>query len=118
MSNSRVESAYPDVKQVNDERWVPPLPDSQKPIVRVRPCLGCLRLPEGHPGTEVCMRAEILRLRNEVRTLLSDDVRKAGTALLQLRREVEESKKTPCSAGGSVEQMRTGKRPASSFAQG
>lgn len=113
MSNSRV---YPDVKQVNDERWVPPLPDAQKPTVRVPACLGCNRLPSGHPGHEVCLMAEILRLR--VLLVLSDEVRKAGELLLKIRREVKQVLALPASKGGQVEYLRTGKRDSSSFSQG
>jgi hypothetical protein len=117
MSNSRVESAYPDVKQVNDERWVPPLPDAQKPTVRVPACLGCNRLPSGHPGHEVCLRTEILRLRALL--ALSDEVREAGELILKIRREVKQVMAAlPASKGGQVEYLRTGKRDPSSFSQG
>ena len=116
MSNSRVLGPYPDIKQVNDERWVPPLPDAVKPTVLVSPCLGCGRLPSGHPGHENCLRAEILRLREQLK--LSEGVREAGELLLKIRREVKAINALPCSKGGSIEYLRTGKRDPSSFSQG
>ena len=112
-NNSRV---YPDIKQVNDERWVPPLPDAQKPVIRVPACLGCARLPSGHPGHEVCLRTEILRLRALL--ALSDEVREAGELILKIRREVKQVMALPASKGGQVEYLRTGKRDPSSFSQG
>ena len=101
MSNSRVLSHYPDVKQVNDERWIPPLPDAQKPTVKVPACLGCNRLPSGHPGHENCLKAEILRLREELK--LTAEVREAGLYLLKLRREVAATQALPHSKGGLIE---------------
>jgi hypothetical protein len=111
MSNSRVLGSYPDIKQVNDERWVPPLPDASKPTILVPPCLGCSRLPSGHPGHEVCLRAEILRLHEEVRVLKTDEVRAAGIALLALRKSVAETQTLPHSKGGLIEfHLHNGKR--------
>jgi hypothetical protein len=116
MSNSRVLGPYPDIKQVNDERWVPPLPDSSKPTILVSACLGCARRPASHPGHENCLTAEIIRLREQLK--FSEEVRGAGELLLKIRREVKAINALPCSKGGSIEYLRTGKRDLSSFSQG
>ena len=53
---------------VDSGGWISPLAetDPNKPTVKVQACLGCSRLPEGHPGEEICLRAEVKRLRLEV----------------------------------------------------
>ncbi len=119
MSNSRVSTPpYPDVKQVNDERWVPPLPDASKPTVRVPLCLGCNGV-HGSVNVEMnCLRKALAQSREQVKTLLSDPVREAGTTLLKLRGEVAAVNSLPCSKDGQVEVLRSGKRRPSSFAQG
>ncbi len=117
MSNSRVSTPYPDIKQVNDERWVAPLPDDQKPVDPNTPlCLGCGRY-HGSVNAELrCLRAHLQRAREAA--ILPTQIREAGEAMLRVRTEIDEVRSMPCSKDGSVQQLRTGKRPASSFAQG
>jgi hypothetical protein len=88
MSNSRVlVNPYPVTNQVSDERWVPPLPDDQKPVDPNSPkCLGCGRY-HGSIGIEMnCLRAALLQARQDAK--IPDDLRKAGEAMLRIRREV------------------------------
>jgi hypothetical protein len=112
MSNSRVVSHYPDIKQITDERWVPPLPDASKPVDPSSPkCLGCSRY-HGSPGVELnCLRSHLLQAREAA--VLSDEVRNAGLALLALRKSVAETQALPYSRGGLVEfHLFNGKRRA------
>lgn len=98
MSNSRVSSAYPIATQVNDERWVPPLPDKQKPIDPDTPkCYGC---GSYHGSTNVelaCMRRTIAELRRAPARAeldrLREEVRIAARVAERLRGELEEAKK-------------------------
>lgn len=118
MSNSRVSTPpYPDVKQVNDERWVPPLPDASKPTVQVRLCLGCGGV-HGSVNVEMnCLRSSLLQAREDAK--MSEEVRRAGEALLALRKSVAETQALPHSKDGSIaSRLKPGKRNPESFAQG
>lgn len=62
MNNSRVQvlNPYPVVNQVNEERFVSPLPEPHKPVLLVPPCLGCGKLP--HPDELNCLRRAVRSL--------------------------------------------------------
>jgi hypothetical protein len=88
MSNSRVlMNPYPVANQVSDERWIPPLPDAQKPVDPNSPkCLGCGRY-HGSVGVEMnCLRRALVEVRQDAK--ISDDLRKAGETMFRIRREV------------------------------
>lgn len=98
MSNSRVPSAYPIATQVNDERWVPPLPDAQKPVDPDTPkCHGCGRY-HGSAGVELsCLRKAIAELRKAPAHAeldrLRQELRIAARVADRLRTELEEAKR-------------------------
>ena len=93
MSNSRVSvSTYPVVNQVNDERWVPPLPDAQKPTDPNTPhCAGCGGYHGSVNAERLCMRAALAAARDRLRTL--DLIEGSIRAIKEL----------PSSEGGSVQ---------------
>ena len=107
MSNSRVSvSTYPVVNQVNDERWVPPLPDAQKPTDPNTPhCAGCGKYHGSVNAERLCMRAALAAARDRLRTL---DL---------IEGSIRDIKELPSSEGGSVQERRKG-RSKGSFAQG
>lgn len=107
MSNSRVSvSAYPVVNQVNDERWVPPLPDAQKPTDPNTPhCAGCGRYHGSVNAERLCMRAALIAARIRLRKL--DYIERMG----------REANALPRTSGGLVEELMQGRKPGT-FAQG
>ena len=103
MSNSRVSvSTYPVVNQVNDERWVPPLPDAQKPTDPNTPhCAGCGKY-HGSVNVEcLCMRAALTAARVRLKKLD------------YIERMIQDTKELPCSKGGSVEERCKGRSKGS-----
>lgn len=118
MSNSRVPNPYPLVNQVSDERWVPPLPDAQKPVDPNSPkCHGCGRYHSIQQVEVFCLRHALAQVRDQLRVARSVETVKAGLLLLRLRREVAELDATQAKDRSLTRGPRIVRNP-DSFSQG